>query len=220
MLKRAPTDCTLPGGYDNRVSENVTYHRELDALATSLGLQTGTAKTITTALAVPDTVEVLFLLSVPNALKEALLRSASLLVYTPSNEHFGIVPLEAMLAAVPVLAANNGGPTETVVEHTTGWLRDPARPEEWTEVMDKVLHGLKNADRKHMAEMGVARVKAQFAVDQMAKNLSKIFQEMDEQPRKKAESAMIGVGLGLVGSAAVALFFARWLLVVWSGKQC
>jgi alpha-1,3/alpha-1,6-mannosyltransferase len=165
-------------------------------------------------------VEVLFLLSVPNALKEALLRSANLLVYTPSNEHFGIVPLEAMLAGVPVLAANNGGPTETVVEHTTGWLRDPAKAEEWTAVMDTVLHGLGSADRKLMAERGMARVKAQFAVDQMARTLGEIFREMDRKPRTKSQSAIVlGFGLGLAACTVVALFLARLLLLtVWTGK--
>ena len=52
------------------------------------------------ALNVPEDVDVLFLLSVPNTLKMMLLNAARLLVYTPANEHFGIVPLEAMLAGV------------------------------------------------------------------------------------------------------------------------
>jgi alpha-1,3/alpha-1,6-mannosyltransferase len=42
--------------------------------------------------------------------------------YTPTNEHFGIVPLEAMNAGVPVLATDTGGPTESVVHKMTGWL--------------------------------------------------------------------------------------------------
>jgi alpha-1,3/alpha-1,6-mannosyltransferase len=123
-----------------------------------------------------------------------------------------------MLAGVPVLAANNGGPTETVVEHTTGWLRDPAHPEEWTAVMDKVLHGLRSADRKDMAEMGVARVKAQFAVGQMARSLGEIFHEMDQKPRTKARSAIMGFRLGLAGCTLLVLFFARLLLMVCIGE--
>lgn len=35
-------------------------------------------------------------------------------VYTPANEHFGIVPVEAMYARKPVIACNNGGPTESI----------------------------------------------------------------------------------------------------------
>jgi alpha-1,3/alpha-1,6-mannosyltransferase len=90
----------VAGGYDARVAENVGYHNELVALAEDLGLRTATTKTIVTALSVSDDIDVLFLLSVPNTLKIMLLNAARLLVYTPANEHFGIVPLEAMLAGV------------------------------------------------------------------------------------------------------------------------
>ncbi|OAA69857.1 mannosyltransferase [Cordyceps fumosorosea ARSEF 2679] len=110
----------LAGGYDLRVAENVEYHRELQSLAAECGLAHDTINTTTSPDRQPadTTAPVLFLLSVPGTLKTRLLRAAALLVYTPANEHFGIVPLEAMLARVPVLAADAGGPTETVVEAT------------------------------------------------------------------------------------------------------
>lgn len=166
------------GGYDNRVSENVFYHKELDKLARSLDLKTATTKTIVSALNVPDDVDVLFLLSVPNALKEMLLKSARLLIYTPSNEHFGIVPLEAMLAGVPVLAANTGGPLETVVDGETGWLRSPDNPEAWTEVMNKVLNRMSDKDVKKMGEAGRSRVKREFSHVKMAERLDEIIDDM------------------------------------------
>ncbi|KAJ3518729.1 hypothetical protein NM208_g14407 [Fusarium decemcellulare] len=53
----------LAGGYDPRVSENVQYHSELEALASSLSLEHLTTKTLITALSAPSTVPVLFLLS-------------------------------------------------------------------------------------------------------------------------------------------------------------
>lgn len=37
-----------------------------------------------------------------------LLRTASCVLYTPSNEHFGIVPVEAMCCGAPVVAVNSG----------------------------------------------------------------------------------------------------------------
>lgn len=182
----SPRRLVVAGGYDNRVAENVAYHRELDALATELGLRTATARTMVTALSIPADVQVLFLLSVPSALKTLLLHSPScrLLAYTPANEHFGIVPLEAMLAGLPVLACNSGGPTETVVESTTGWLRPAEDVAAWTDVMAKVLPGtgatgaLTAAQRKAVADAGRKRVRSQFADTQMAARLDGILDEI------------------------------------------
>jgi alpha-1,3/alpha-1,6-mannosyltransferase len=173
----------LAGGYDPRVAENVSYHAELVRLAEDdLGLKTATAKTLVSALTTPSDVSVLFLLSVPNLLKEMLLRSAKLLVYTPENEHFGIVPLEAMLRGVPVLAADSGGPRETVVEGVTGWLRDPGQPGEWSAVMGRVLNDMSEVELEKMGRAGVERVQQNFAESQMAERLEGIFEGMVRAP--------------------------------------
>ena len=50
-----------------------------------------------------------------------VLKSIALL-YTPDREHFGIVPCEAMAMGCPVLAVATGGPLETVVHGSTGFL--------------------------------------------------------------------------------------------------
>jgi alpha-1,3/alpha-1,6-mannosyltransferase len=162
----------------------VVYHQELIDLAESLKLKIVTTKTIVTALNVPSDVDVLFLLSVPSTLKDMLLNSARLLVYTPSNEHFGIVPLEAMLAGTPVLAANTGGPLETVVDGETGWLRDPNDPGKWTEVMNKVLHQMSEKDVKNMGRAGIKRVKAEFSDAKMAERLDRLIIGMAGAKRK------------------------------------
>lgn len=36
------------------------------------------------------------------------------MLYTPENEHFGIVPCEAMYSGVPIIADKSGGPRESV----------------------------------------------------------------------------------------------------------
>ncbi|PWI73458.1 glycosyltransferase family 4 [Purpureocillium lilacinum] len=177
----------LAGGYDPRVSENVEYHTELEALASSLSLahhtitppsKSSPASSPTATLsAVPPSASVIFLLSVPSALKAALLRSASLLVYTPSNEHFGIVPLEAMLARVPVLAANTGGPVETVSDPATGWLRDPDDSAAWSAVMRDAL-AMPASRLTAMGEEGARRVRERFGRDKMAQSLDDILGEI------------------------------------------
>ncbi|KAB8293997.1 hypothetical protein EYC80_009461 [Monilinia laxa] len=198
----------LAGGYDNRVMENVVYHKELVNLASGLGLKTATTKTIVAALNVPDDVDVLFLLSVPNTLKDMLLNSARLLIYTPSNEHFGIVPLEAMLAGVPVLAANTGGPLETVVEGKTGWLCPPDDVERWTAVMDKVLNKMTDEQVTKMGKAGVERVKNEFSDVKMAERIDGLIDGMANTPRKSAWQ----LSAFLMTISIVLLDIAYWLV--------
>lgn len=71
----------MAGGYDSRVSENIEHLRELERLREELNL---TSEDVT------------FLKSPPDDEKTRLLHSSHVLLYTPSGEHFGIVPLEAM----------------------------------------------------------------------------------------------------------------------------
>jgi glycosyltransferase involved in cell wall biosynthesis len=62
---------------------------------------------------------------VPETIRQGLLlnpRFARVLVYTPEEEHFGIVPVEAMSQGIPVIALDSGGPRETVIDGVTGWL--------------------------------------------------------------------------------------------------
>lgn len=99
----------LAGGYDLRVTENVEHFEELSKLAEQLGI----------------TNRLTMLRSPSDAEKLWLLKKCSTLLYTPSNEHFGIVPIEAMYMQRPVIACNSGGPMETVAHDETGYLCDP-----------------------------------------------------------------------------------------------
>lgn len=88
----------VAGGFDKRVTENVEHHDELCELADKLDIKS----------------KCTFLRSPSDKFKLFLLKRCDVLLYTPSNEHFGIVPIEAMYMGKPVIACNSGGPTETV----------------------------------------------------------------------------------------------------------
>ncbi|KAM5474992.1 Alpha-1,3-mannosyltransferase-like protein [Microsporum audouinii] len=195
---RKGTRLVIAGGYDNRVSENVQYHKELDALATRLGFQTATSQTIVSALSVPESINVLFLLSVPSAFKETLLSSSSLLLYTPSYEHFGIVPVEAMYAGLPVLADNTGGPLETIVEGKTGWLRSSEEVSGWTEVISHVLQRMSQAERLEMANYAKQRVEKEFSLHAMGERLQDQIDKMLQVKDRTFLPFEVILGLGLV----------------------
>ncbi|EAX94794.1 glycosyl transferase, group 1 family protein [Trichomonas vaginalis G3] len=88
----------IAGGYDDRVTENVEHYKELRELAEKLEL---TEKQVELQRSISD------------QQKWDLIASATAMIYTPQNEHFGIVPIEAENAGCPVIACNTGGPLET-----------------------------------------------------------------------------------------------------------
>ncbi|KAL8931038.1 MAG: hypothetical protein Q9208_000140 [Pyrenodesmia sp. 3 TL-2023] len=210
--ERRDVRLVLAGGYDPRVEENVRYHEELVTLAEELRLRSATTKNVVTALSIPDDIQVLFLLSVPAQLKTMLLSAARLLIYTPTNEHFGIVPLEAMLAGVPVLAADSGGPLETVLEGKTGWLRDAEDVAKWTETMRRVLWEMSDEELQAMGAEGKKRVGSEFSERKLAARLDEEIEAMLEAPRQEVlgvPALLLGVGFGVMVLAVVGMLVYR-----------
>jgi glycosyltransferase involved in cell wall biosynthesis len=65
-------------------------------------------------------------------------------VYTPYDEDFGLVPVEAMSCGKPVIAVNEGGPRETVVDGQTGFLVE-ATPDAIAEKVALLFHDVELA---------------------------------------------------------------------------
>lgn len=135
----------LAGGYDERLPENVDHAVELQKLAEELGVK--------------ERVHQMW--SISSTMKAGLLKKASCLLYTPDREHFGIVPVEAMYARVPVLAVNTGGPTESIVDGETGYLRPP-EPDAWATAAAALLSDVKL--RQQFGEAGRNRVDNCFSL--------------------------------------------------------
>jgi glycosyltransferase involved in cell wall biosynthesis len=53
-------------------------------------------------------------------------QQATVAVFTPHGEEFGLAPLEAMACGIPVVAWRDGGLPETVIDGQTGFLVDDA----------------------------------------------------------------------------------------------
>lgn len=118
------------GGYDERVTENKEHYQELVNFAEKNYLAD----------------HVTFIKSFSDREKLVLLERSSCLLYTPTNEHFGIVPIEAMYMRRPVIAVNTGGPLETVVDRVTGFLCEP-NDEAFANAMLEVVREMKIVTR-------------------------------------------------------------------------
>ncbi|PIN15953.1 Glycosyltransferase [Handroanthus impetiginosus] len=108
--KKNELSLIVAGGFDKRLRENVEYLEELKTLAKREGVS----------------YRVQFITSCPTSERNTLLSQCLCVIYTPKDEHFGIVPLEAMAAHKPVIACNSGGPVETIKNGVTGYLCDPS----------------------------------------------------------------------------------------------
>jgi alpha-1,3/alpha-1,6-mannosyltransferase len=149
----------MVGGYDSLVDENRQHYEELVKKAIELGVED----------------KVSFLKSPSDVQKHLLLHSCTAVIYTPDNEHFGIVPLEAMYMSRPVIAVNSGGPRETVKDNETGFLCEP-NPKSFANAMKKFVY-----DRSLAREMGInghEHVLRNFSFDTFKKVLNDLISDL------------------------------------------
>lgn len=142
----------MAGGYDERVAENVQHYAELRSLTASLGLEE----------------HVTFLRSFSDHQKVALLSKSTCVLYTPSDEHFGIVPVEAMYMQCPVIAVASGGPLESVADQETGFLCQPTA-ESFAEAMQRFVDEPELKQR--VGRAGRARVLGRFSLQAFTNQL-------------------------------------------------
>ena len=118
----------IAGGYDKRIRENEICLQELISTCEKLQL-TYSINPSNQSVQQDKTVrqDVTFLFNITRELRNSLLHSSHVLLYTPIEEHFGIVPLEAMACELPVIANNSGGPIETIRNQVTGYLVSDTR---------------------------------------------------------------------------------------------
>lgn len=218
----------IAGGYDPRLSDNVATLTSLQNLADSLGLSHATfspslppSSSPSISQTPPPTLPtILFLPNMSAPHKRALLTAPSLraLLYTPSFEHLGIVPLEAMSAAVPVLATASGGPLETLVDHgldpadpqaelTTGLKRAP-NPQVWATAI-KDLVALPEGRRRAIGAAGRRRARLLFSVETLGEEMEGVCRAAAAvgRPVWQEEGALLAVGVAGM-AVAMTVFFA------------
>ncbi|OLY83422.1 Alpha-1,3/1,6-mannosyltransferase ALG2 [Smittium mucronatum] len=181
----------MAGGYDPNLPENVQHFSELIALANSEGLNHQTIwppsyqkDEPATKLNEKSRGFILFLPSFSDNVRSFLFKSSTVTLYTPQNEHFGLVPVESMYMSVPVIAVRSGGPRETIIDGRTGFLCRN-NPDDFAEAALRVLQ-IENYYKPTQEypltaeQMGVeanSHVKLKFSLDTFSKQLNQYIHE-------------------------------------------
>ena len=163
IYDRMDAHLIIAGGYDERLRENVEYYNELRLCAQQCQVSR----------------IVYFFKNVTHEEKVALLRHCDVFLYTPSKEHFGIGPVEAMYMGKPVIAINDGGPVETVLHGETGWLTE-ADPDRFS---NRMLNFVRHPeDMKKFGEAGRKRVEEVFSQEKFVNSFDDLVNRLATGP--------------------------------------
>jgi len=124
---------------------------------------------------------------VDRATLPALLRSAHVVLCTPWRPRFGIPALEATACGVAVVANNNGGLTDIVVDGITGLLVTPHRPRALATAVWKLLRH--PVLRQQYGAAGWDRARARYSWHQIALQTVEVYRRagaIDEEARSSA----------------------------------
>jgi len=107
-----------------------------------------------------------------------LLRSASLLVLPSRREPFGRVLVEAMASGLPVVAYNEAGPAEIVVDGETGLLVPPGDVPQLAAAISRIVSSPEEARR--LGEAGRKRAAAMFDARETARRMMSVYSRLLE----------------------------------------
>ena len=109
----------------------------------------------------------------PGSELRALVQGACVLTYPSKAEGFGLPPLEAMAAGVPVVASN----APAVAEATGGaaLLADPNSPEQWALALEAILSNPEKASQLRAAGLQRSRL---FTWERCAKEALEVYRRV------------------------------------------
>ncbi|MFB7598770.1 glycosyltransferase [Streptomyces sp. NPDC056160] len=117
----------------------------------------------------------------------ALMRSADLVLCTPAYEPFGIVPLEAMACAVPVVATDVGGHRDSVADRRTGRLVPQGDPGAVAAAVRDLLGS--DRTRRRYGTAGRERVLHRFTWRRVADGAEQVYRRVTAEHEVKTEVA-------------------------------
>jgi glycosyltransferase involved in cell wall biosynthesis len=116
-----------------------------------------------------------FLQEVTDEIREKLLHAAHCVVFSSRYESFGLVPLEAFVHGVPVVAANTGAIPEVVADGQAGLLYET---ENAAQLAEKVTALLDDASLRERLSAGARRAAREFSSRKSAIRTVEIYREL------------------------------------------
>lgn len=184
----------IAGGYDTLNNENVEYLPELQQYATQHNITYSNYPVMTG--------QIIFMINVTDLQKYILFNRSLCILYTPANEHFGIVPIESMYNNCCIIACNSGGPTESIVHNETGYLCKNTATD-FANAMYQCINNIQHT--KQLGLNGHKRVVDYFSFDTFKHQLNNIVIDLAEH-RHESRGTSINILHIIVG--IVILFFA------------
>lgn len=120
---------------------------------------------------------------VPDGELPALYAQARAVIF-PSDDDFGLVPVEAMAAGTPVLALRRGGATETIIEGITGEFFDEPLEELLADCVRRFLERAGRYDQDTLRAQA-----ARFSPDRFRANLRTILERAWEDRQRRTHTA-------------------------------
>ena len=105
-----------------------------------------------------------------------VLAGADVAVVPSLKEGLGVAALEAMAAALPVIASRIGGLAEVVWEGETGWLVPPGDPAMLAQALEHAIRDPALARRYGLA--GQDRARTEFTMERMAAKNEELYREL------------------------------------------
>jgi sucrose-phosphate synthase len=122
-----------------------------------------------------------------------LAERGSVFALTAHYEPFGLAPLEAAAAGLPVVVTQNGGPSESLREGDTeyGVLVDPADPEDIARGLERVLGDEETWEQ--FARLGRQRVLDRYTWERTAQNYLITIEQIAAKPEARRPDSLLPI---------------------------
>ncbi len=122
--------------------------------------------------------------------KDTFFRSIDVLVFVTQDEGFGLVLLEAMAYAVPVISSRGVGSIPEIVQHSsTGILVDPHNIDEIASAMEWMIEHPQ--ERIAMGMAGRRRFEEEYTMDRNVERMIRLFREVIEENEVRAKQKIM-----------------------------